>query len=58
MVGRYTGPYNDLENQVTYDTTMGEILQINDQPTGKTDAISMPRDVDYFHLQRRPKVQK
>ena len=43
---KYTGPYNDLENQVRYDN-QGNILEIYDKPTGKTDAIAMQHDVDY-----------
>ena len=44
---RYTGPYNDLENQVRYNPETGEILEIYDQPTGPTDAVAMQHDVDY-----------
>ena len=44
---KYTGPYNDLDSQVRYDPVSGEILEIYDQPTGKTDAIAMQHDVDY-----------
>ena len=44
---KYTGPYNDLDSQVRYDPVTGEILEIYDQPTGKTDAIAMQHDVDY-----------
>ena len=44
---RYTGPYNDLENQLKYDPKTGQILEIYDMPTGKTDAIAMQHDVDY-----------
>ena len=44
---KYTGPYNDLENQVRYDKDTGEILEIYDMPTGRTDAIAMQHDVDY-----------
>ena len=44
---KYTGPYNDLENQVRWDPKTGEILEIYQQPTGKTDAIAMQHDVDY-----------
>ena len=44
---RYTGPYNDLESQLRYDPNTGEILQIFDQPSGKTDAVAMQHDVDY-----------
>ena len=36
-----TGPYNDLENQVRYNTETGVILEIYDQPTGPTDALAM-----------------
>ena len=44
---KYTGPYNDLENQVRYNPETGEILEIYDQPTGPTDPIAMQHDVDY-----------
>ena len=44
---KYTGPYNDLENQVKYNPETGEILEIYDQPSGPTDAIAMQHDVDY-----------
>ena len=44
---KYTGPYNDLENQVRYNPETGEILEIYDQPTGSTDALAMQHDVDY-----------
>ena len=37
---KYTDPYNDLENQVRYDPTTGEILEIYDPPTGRTDGIN------------------
>ena len=44
---KYTGPYNDLESQLRYDPNTGEILQIFDQPSGKTDAVAMQHHVDY-----------
>ena len=44
---KYTGPYNDLENQVKYNPETGEILEIYDQPTGPTDAVAMQHDIDY-----------
>ena len=44
---KYTGPYNDLENQIRYSSETGEILEIYDQPTGSTDAVAMQHDVDY-----------
>ena len=46
-VHKYTGPYNDLENQVKWNPKTGQILEIYDKPTGKTDAIAMQHDVDY-----------
>ena len=44
---KYTGPYNDLENQVRYNPETGKILEIYDQPTDPTDAVAMQHDVDY-----------
>ena len=44
---KYTGPYNDLENQLRYNPKTGEILEIYDQPSGPTDAVAMQHDVDY-----------
>ena len=44
---KYTGPYNDLENQLRCNPQTGQILEIYDQPTGKTDAVAMQHDVDY-----------
>ena len=44
---KYTGPYNDLENQLKYDPKTGQILEIYDIPTGRTDAIAMQHDVNY-----------
>ena len=44
---RYTGPHNDLENQVRYNPETGEILEIYDQPTEPNDAVAMQHDVDY-----------
>ena len=43
----YTGPGNPLEQQLRYDPITGQILEIYQQPTGKTDAVSMQHDVDY-----------
>ena len=45
--GMNTGPYNDLENQVRHDPETGEILEIYDPPTGRTDVIAMQHNVDY-----------
>ena len=43
----YTGPYNPLEKQLSYNPKTGKILKIYQQPTGATDAVSMQHDVDY-----------
>ena len=45
---RYTGSYNCLENQERHTPETGEILEIYDPPTGKTDAVAMQHDVDYL----------
>ena len=44
---KYTGPYNDLENQVRYNPETGEILEIYDPPTGPTDTVAIQHDVDF-----------
>ena len=52
---RYTGPGNPLEQQLRYDPVTGQILEIYQQPTGKTDAVSMQHDVDYSVCGNKPK---
>ena len=52
---KYTGPGNPLEEQLKYNPNTGQILEIYDQPTGKTDAVSMQHDVDYSVCSNRPK---
>ena len=52
---RYTGPGNPLEQQLRYDPNTGRILEIYQQPTGKTDAVSMQHDVDYSVCGNKPK---
>ena len=42
----YIGPYNQLEKQLTYDPNTGKILQIFQQSTGATDAVSMQQNID------------
>ena len=51
---RYTGPGNPLEKQVKWDPNSGQILEIYQQPTGKTDAVSMQHDVDYSVCGNKP----
>ena len=52
---RYTGPGNPPEQQLRYDPNTGQILEIYQQPTGKTDAVSMQHDVDYSVCGNKPK---
>ena len=52
---RYTGPGNPLEQQLRYDPNTGQILEIYQQPTGRTDAVSMQHDVDYTVCGNKPK---
>ena len=41
-----------------YDPQTGEILEIYEQPTGATDAISMQHDVDYSVCGNKPKSEQ
>ena len=50
----YTGPGNPLEKQLKHDST-GRIIEIYQQPTGKTIAVSMQHDVDYTVCGNKPK---
>ena len=53
----YTGSGNPLEDQLRYDSE-GNILEIYQQPTGPTDAVSMQHDVDYSVCGNNQKVNK
>ena len=55
---KYTSPGNPLESQLKYDPQTGEILEIYEQPTGKTDAVSMQHDVDYSVCGNKPKSKQ
>ena len=50
-----TGPGSPLEQQLSYDPNTGQILEIYQQPTGRTDAVSMQHDVDYTVCGNKPK---
>ena len=53
----YTGPGNPLHNQLRHDDE-GNILEIYQQPTGATDAVSMQHDVDYAVCGNKPKSEQ
>ena len=53
----YTGPGNPLEDQLRHDDE-GNILEIYQQPTGPTDAVSMQHDVDYTVCGNKPKSEQ
>ena len=53
----YTGPGNPLEDQLRHDSE-GNILEIYQQPTGPTDAVSMQHDFDYSVCGNKPKSEQ
>ena len=53
----YTGPGNPLEDQLSHDDE-GNILEIYQQPTGPTGAVSMQHDVDYTVCGNLPKSEQ
>ena len=53
----FTGPGNPLEKQVRFDEK-GKILEIMQQPTGKTDAVAMQHDVDYSVCEKQSNPRK
>ena len=44
---KYCGPYNNLDKQVEYNKTTGQIYKIYEQPKNKTDEICMKHDICY-----------
>ena len=52
---KYTRPGNPLDSQLKYDPQTEEILEIYEQPTGRTDAVSMQHDVNYSVCGNKPK---
>ena len=44
---QYCGPYNNLDNQVDYNKTTGQIYKIHEKPKNKTDGICMKHDICY-----------
>ena len=44
---KYCGPYNDLNKQIDYNKTTGQIYKIHEKPKNKTDEICMKHDICY-----------
>ena len=44
---KYAGPFNDLDNQISYNKTTGEIYKIHEKPKNRTDEIAMHHDICY-----------
>ena len=44
---KYCGPYNNLDKQVNYNKTTGQIYKIYEKPKNKTDEICMKHDICY-----------
>ena len=44
---KYCGPYNNLDKQIDYNKTTGQIYKIHDKPKNKTDEICMKHDICY-----------
>ena len=55
---KYKGPGNPLDAQLKYDPQTGEIFEIYEQPTVRTDAVSMQHDVDYSVCGNKPKSEQ
>ena len=47
-----------LKKQLKYNPETGEILEIYQQPAGRTDAVSMQHDVDYSVCSNKPKNEQ
>ena len=44
---KYCGPYNNLDKQIDYNKTTGQIYKIHEKPKNKTDEICMKHDICY-----------
>ena len=47
IFNKYTGPGNDLSNQVKFNSKTGEIYKILDQSSSSNDRCSMYHDIAY-----------
>ena len=52
-----TGPYNPIRKQLRHERNTEDILEIWDQPIGRTDAIAMQQDVDYSVCKKTKSVR-
>ena len=58
IFNKYTGPGNDLQKQLKFNSKTGEIYQILDQPSSSNDRCSMVHDVSYTVAQNVGKNNK
>ena len=58
IFNKYTGPGNDLQKQLKFNSKTGEIYQILDQPSSSNDRCSMVHDVSYTVAQNIGKNNK
>ena len=47
--------WQPLDKQLKYNPNTGQILEIYEEPTGRTDAVSTQHDVDYSVCGNKPK---
>ena len=45
---KFCGPYNNLDIQIDYNKTTGQICKIHDKPKNKTDEVCMKHDIYYL----------
>ena len=55
---KYCGPYNNLDKQIDYNKTTGQIYKIHEQPKNKTDEICMKHDICYSIGKNKNKCDK
>ena len=47
LFNRYTGPGNQVQQQVDFNPYTGQIYKVNDPPSSKNDRCSMLHDIKY-----------
>ena len=58
IFNKYTGPGNEVSNQVKFNSKTGEIYKILDQPSSSNDRCSMYHDIAYTVAQNIGKNDK